>query len=96
MLGRQSDSWLVLSVATAAHAWQVDEFFLYLFCHDFRKIKGRIKNFEKNTSGAVPTVGHDVRGGANGQLYWPVGPDSCRYGARQQDSWRRGPRRHET
>jgi hypothetical protein len=28
--------------------------FLYLFCHDFRKINGRIKIFEKCTSAAVP------------------------------------------
>jgi hypothetical protein len=31
------------------------EFFIYLFCHDFQKINGRIKIFEKCTSGAVPT-----------------------------------------
>jgi hypothetical protein len=32
-------------------------FFLYLFCHDFRKINGRIKIFEKCTSGVVPHGG---------------------------------------
>jgi hypothetical protein len=31
--------------------------FLYLFCHDFRKINGRIKIFEKCTSGVVPHGG---------------------------------------
>jgi hypothetical protein len=32
--------------------------FVYLICHDFRKINGRIKIFEKCTSGAAP---HDVK-----------------------------------
>jgi hypothetical protein len=31
------------------------------------------KFFEKCTS-RVAAVGHGVRGGANGRLYWPVGP----------------------
>jgi hypothetical protein len=31
--------------------------FLYLFRHDFRKINGRIKIFEKCTSGAAPYGG---------------------------------------
>jgi hypothetical protein len=31
--------------------------FLHLFCHDFRKINGRIKIFKKCTSGAVPHGG---------------------------------------
>jgi hypothetical protein len=30
--------------------------FLYLICHDFRKINGRIKIFEKCTSGASPAA----------------------------------------
>jgi hypothetical protein len=34
-----------------------NQIFLYLICHDFRKIKGRIKIFEKCTSGAVPHGG---------------------------------------
>jgi hypothetical protein len=33
------------------------EFFLYLLCHDFRKINGRIKIFEKCTSDTVPYGG---------------------------------------
>jgi hypothetical protein len=33
---------------------QMHEFFIYLYCHDFRKINGRIKIFEKCTSGVVP------------------------------------------
>jgi hypothetical protein len=31
--------------------------FLYLICHDFRKINGRIKISEKGTSGVVPHGG---------------------------------------
>jgi hypothetical protein len=38
-------------------AYSFLEFFLYLFCLDFRKINGRIKNFEKYTSGVVPHGG---------------------------------------
>jgi hypothetical protein len=30
-------------------------------------------------------VGHGIRGGANGRLYWPVGSGSYRRGARWQD-----------
>jgi hypothetical protein len=33
------------------------EFFIYLFCHNFQKINGRIKIFEKCTSGVVPHRG---------------------------------------
>jgi hypothetical protein len=58
--------------------------FLYLFCFDFQKINGGIKNFEKYTSGQT-LVGHGVRGDANCQLYCQVGPDSCRRGARRQE-----------
>jgi hypothetical protein len=51
------------------------EFFIYLICHDFRKIIGRIKILEKYTSG---TVAHGAwprrQGAANGRQYWPVGP----------------------
>jgi hypothetical protein len=32
--------------------------FVYLICYDFRKINGRIKIFEKCTTGAAP---HDVK-----------------------------------
>jgi hypothetical protein len=50
-------------------------FFIYLICHDFRKIIGRIKILEKYTSG---TVAHGAwprrQGAANGRQYWPVGP----------------------
>jgi hypothetical protein len=67
-------------------------FFIYLICHDFRKIIGRTKILEKYTSSAV----------AHGA--W----SSCRRGPRWQGShqrsavlaggartWRRGPRRQE-
>jgi hypothetical protein len=38
------------------------------------------------TAAGVPAaVGHGIRGGANGRLYCPVGPDSCRSGARRQE-----------
>jgi hypothetical protein len=50
--------------------------FLYLFCHDFRKINSRIKIFENvhlasyHMAAEVPAaVGHDVRGDANGRQY---------------------------
>jgi hypothetical protein len=29
---------------------------------------------------------YDIRGAANGRLYWPVGQGSCRRGARRQES----------
>jgi hypothetical protein len=52
--------------------------FLYLFCYDFRKINGRIKIFEKCTSGAVS---HD------GRLMppYPTALSPCRRGAQQQE-----------
>jgi hypothetical protein len=64
------------------------ESFLYLICHDFRKIAVRIKIFDKCTSDAVarlllsyrralgvPTAaGHGGRGAANGRQHWLVGP----------------------
>jgi hypothetical protein len=57
------------------------EFFIYLICHDFRKIIDRTKILEKYTSGAVAhdawspaVVRHGGRGAANGRQYWPVGP----------------------
>jgi hypothetical protein len=46
------------------------EIFLYLICHDFRKLIGRIKILEKYTSG---DVAHDA---------W----SSCRRGPRRQGS----------
>jgi hypothetical protein len=72
--------------------------FLYLIYHDFREINGRTKIFDKCTSGAtalrVPTtVGHGIRGHANGRQYRPVGSGIWRRGQWRQDPWRRGPRR---
>jgi hypothetical protein len=37
------------------------------------------------TAGVPAAVGHDVRGGANGRLYWPVGQIPAAVGARWQD-----------
>jgi hypothetical protein len=63
------------------------------FCFDFRKINYQTKNFKKYTYDVVPhgagvpaAMGHDVRGGANGRLTCEVGLDSCRRGARRQES----------
>jgi hypothetical protein len=56
----------------------------------FLKNKLSNKNFSRNVPMAsYPTaaaVGHGVRGGANGRLYCPVGPGSCRRGPRRQES----------
>jgi hypothetical protein len=54
------------------------EFFIYLICHDFRKINGRTKIFEKYTSGAV----------AHGSCLPPPYPrvlSPCRRGTRRQE-----------
>jgi hypothetical protein len=70
-------------------------FFLYLFFHDFWKINGRIKNFEKCTSGAV--VGHDVRGVLAGRarllLSWPTAAGDLAPCPTAASPWHRGPRR---
>jgi hypothetical protein len=51
------------------------------------KISRNIHLASYPTAAGVPAaVGHDVRGGDNGRLYYPVGPDSCRRGARRQES----------
>jgi hypothetical protein len=68
-------------------------FYIYLCCFDFRKINGQIK-ISKNihlasnptAAGTPATVRHGIRGGVNGQLYCQVGLDSCRRGARRQES----------
>jgi hypothetical protein len=54
-------------------------FFIYLICHDFQKINGQIKIFDKCTYGVVP---HSVR-------LLPPHPTAlspCRRGARRQES----------
>jgi hypothetical protein len=48
--------------------------FIYLFCHDFRKINSRIKIFEKCTSGVVPLLPP-----------CPTALSPCRRGARRQE-----------
>jgi hypothetical protein len=53
--------------------------FLYLICHDFRKINGRIKIFEKCTSGAVPHGGRLLPP-------YPTTLSPCRRGARRLES----------
>jgi hypothetical protein len=76
--------------------WRDARIFLYLIYHDFSKINGRFKIFDKYTSGAVAhgtlsfcrRVGH-----ANGRQSWPVGLGTWRRGQRRQDPWRCGPRR---
>jgi hypothetical protein len=52
--------------------------FLYLICHDFWKINGRIKIFDKCTAGAVPY---------GGRLLPPYSTalSLCRRGARRQE-----------
>jgi hypothetical protein len=56
-----------------------DGIFLHLICHDFRKIIGRTKTFEKYTSGVVV---HGVRL----LLLHPTALSPCRHGARRQES----------
>jgi hypothetical protein len=63
--------------------------FLYLFCLYFRKIFGRIKNFEKCTSDAVPhtvpdAVGHSGRSLLLAAERGGAAPGPCRRAARRQ------------
>jgi hypothetical protein len=48
------------------------------------------------TTGVPAAEGHSVSGGANSRLYCSVGSDSCRRGARRQESQCHGPRCQET
>jgi hypothetical protein len=66
--------------ARCQHLEETDlRIFLYLICHDFRKINGRIKIFEKCTSGAVPHGGRLLPP-------YPTALSPCRRGARRQES----------
>jgi hypothetical protein len=71
----------------------LSDFFKYLFYLNFRKINGRQKNSRNVHLASYPTavgvpvaVEHNIRSGANGRLYCPVGLDSCHRGARRQKS----------
>jgi hypothetical protein len=66
-------------ISTIPGCDSVHRIFLYLICHDFRKIFGRTKIFDKCTSGVVP---HGVR------LLppYPTVLSPCRRGARRQES----------
>jgi hypothetical protein len=55
--------------------------FLYLFCHDFRKINGRIKIFEKCTSSVdYAAAPHGVKS----LPPWGTAARACRRAARQE------------
>jgi hypothetical protein len=81
------------------HARAEGEFFIYLICHDFRKINGRTKIFEECTSDAVPhggrilpphpatfpaAVGHGGRSLFPAPGWGGTAPGPCRQAGRRQ------------
>jgi hypothetical protein len=66
------------NVTAPNNNYQERKLFLYLICHDFRKINDGIKIFDKCTSGVVPQSSRLLPP-------YPTALSPCRRGARRQE-----------